>query len=424
MIRINEGLLNPNNKTLAEVLQRQGYQTLYFGPKNSNEFPLDRGLGRGFDYVHPSYAYNQEDQTLKNWRQGIAMLEQNQHQGKPTFLFLHTYNLHDPYLPGTRSLHFTKDNEPDIPVNQDEFFAADDGFMRFAKEYFTKNPVDVSAKPLGYTTYNQFMASRALTTEISLYNTMTRQNCPLFCLGIYYHYLKNQSDPKKVAFMEALYDESIRILDDQLADILSSITPLLNSNTILIITADHGEAFMEHGSLFHTSLYSEITRVPLIVSIPRVPKRTVARPAEGIDIYPTILNLLGISPPNRIDGTDLTAAILGVPLALGKPYIISERFPPDNRPISSQKSISSARWKLYVKDESDPENPKNIELYDVINDPHDTHNVAALYPSIAQGLLKKLMAFSDSHPLVETAVQSPESESSKAAPQEQRYFHY
>jgi arylsulfatase A-like enzyme/HEAT repeat protein len=76
--------------------------------------------------------------------------------------------------------------------------------------------------------------------------------------------------------------------------------------TVVILTADHGEAFGEHQAYYHgSSLYDEQIRVPLIIAVPGSPAQVVAGPVELVDIAPTILGLLDIPVPLRMRGTDL-----------------------------------------------------------------------------------------------------------------------
>lgn len=78
------------------------------------------------------------------------------------------------------------------------------------------------------------------------------------------------------------------------------------TNTLFIVTSDHGEHFGEHGHLSHVfSLYEALTRVPLIVHYPpRFPEgRRIRTPVHLVDLYPTILEAVGIDPSGReLDG--------------------------------------------------------------------------------------------------------------------------
>ncbi len=417
--------LDASQLTLAEVLQRRGYNTLYFGPVESRQLPLDRGFGRGFDFISPSYSYDRKN-WIENWKKGIDMLKVNQTNGKPTFLFLHTYYLHDPYLPGTRALHFTNDSVPDIPVTEDEYLDLPPKFIEYAKDFFHQNPPPGIINPSLIAKYRQFLTTKDYDKSIATYADLINTDCSDFCLMGYFYYQKNRWDEQKVSYIGALYDELILQLDAQIAPLLAEGSPLLAEDTILIITADHGEGFMEHGALGHHTLHNEVLRVPLIMALPHAAKRAVSALAETIDIYPTILRLVGIATPNTIEGADLTEAALGVPFAKTKPEIISELFDkvPGVRmlvPIQ-QKAIANNRWKLIAKNVQDLDTIQNLELYDVRRDPWDTTNVISRHPTVAKELTEKLRQFMRLHPVTYPA---PTGAPTQMLPkQDQKYFRY
>ena len=85
---------------------------------------------------------------------------------------------------------------------------------------------------------------------------------------------------------------------------------------VVVITADHGEAFGEHGGSFHgTSVYEEQLRVPLLVQVPGGVARVERRPVSLLDLAPTILDAVGVRPAARFDGRSLVDALRGVELA-------------------------------------------------------------------------------------------------------------
>jgi arylsulfatase A-like enzyme/HEAT repeat protein len=101
------------------------------------------------------------------------------------------------------------------------------------------------------------------------------------------------------------YDSEIAYVDravGRLLDYLHRTRP----GAIIIVAADHGEEFDEHGGRYHGSaLYEEQLHIPLIVSVPGVPPHAIGNPVELIDVTPTVLNLLDIPVPVRMRGTDL-----------------------------------------------------------------------------------------------------------------------
>jgi arylsulfatase A-like enzyme len=101
------------------------------------------------------------------------------------------------------------------------------------------------------------------------------------------------------------YDSEIAYTDAAVGRLLSYFEKN-RPGTVVILTADHGEAFDEHNARYHgSSLYDEQIRVPLIIAVPGVPAHVVPGPVEMVDIAPTVLGLLDIPIPVRMRGTDL-----------------------------------------------------------------------------------------------------------------------
>jgi arylsulfatase A-like enzyme len=107
-------------------------------------------------------------------------------------------------------------------------------------------------------------------------------------------------DPSDVEGVIRLYDAEIAYADEHLGRFFSELKSRgLYDDALIIVTADHGEAFYEHGHWEHTlSLYGEVTHIPLIVKWPRGrhPRR-VSSPVSQIDVFPTILEAAGLASP-------------------------------------------------------------------------------------------------------------------------------
>jgi len=111
----------------------------------------------------------------------------------------------------------------------------------------------------------------------------------------------------EVDHLSRLYDGDVRYWDEQLARLLGGLQDLgVLASTNILVTADHGEEFQEHGRLGHGSqLYDELIRVPLVLAGPSVRRGTVDAQVEGIDVAPTVLALLGLAPPRDLPGRNL-----------------------------------------------------------------------------------------------------------------------
>jgi len=99
----------------------------------------------------------------------------------------------------------------------------------------------------------------------------------------------------------------VEYLDDELGRFLEFYDRELSDDTILVVTADHGEQLGEHGLWGHSyRLYDETLRIPLIVAGPGVPEgESRSDPASQIDVFDTLCRLCGIEPPGTTSGIDL-----------------------------------------------------------------------------------------------------------------------
>src|SRR5262249_32868020 len=135
------------------------------------------------------------------------------------------------------------------------------------------------------------------------------------------------------------------------------------AHTIVVVTADHGEEFQEHGRLTHGShLYEESVRVPLGIVGPGIASAARDDTPQGIDLMPTVAHVLGAGPPAGLPGF----ALLSGP-APERPALIetSSGIGDDLKP-TELVAIRTSRWKLI-------ETPAvgRRELYDLETDPHE-----------------------------------------------------
>jgi len=200
----------------------------------------------------------------------------------------------------------------------------------------------------------------------------------------------------------ALYDGEIRYVDDQIGKLLDLLKRLnLMRNTIIVITADHGEGF-EHDYFFDHGdrLYEEQLRVPLIIWGPEkvIPKgKIVYDTVRLIDIMPTLLDLLDIKDDDyNFQGTTLLPAIKGdkaLDLKVYSELVFREKFP---QAKSNMVSLRKRNWKLIVE----TDDKKNIitgpeELYDIAKDPSEESNQAQVSRDILSELRNDISSWID-----------------------------
>lgn len=157
----------------------------------------------------------------------------------------------------------------------------------------------------------------------------------------------------------ARYDDEVAEVDLQLRRVLDAVGDL-RSSTLTVVTADHGEAFGEHGEIGHSLfVYDTTLRVPLIVAGPSIPSRQVDAVVSHVDLAPTLLRLLGV-PPLDADGIDLAPAIEGRTLPPRDLY--AESFAPLlDFGWSPLRAIRADGWKFI--------DAPRVELYAVADDP-------------------------------------------------------
>jgi len=132
---------------------------------------------------------------------------------------------------------------------------------------------------------------------------------------------KASASEEDLVQLSDLYDENLSFVDYHVGRLLDWLRDQERlDRTLFILSADHGEAFGEHGAFLHgTSLHDEQIHVPLVVRFPAevpVGSRRVAQPVELVDVVPTILDVVGL-PDRALPGTSLRRRSEGDPARPG-----------------------------------------------------------------------------------------------------------
>jgi len=229
--------------TLAEHLRRHGYRT---GAVTDSAMVSARyGLAQGFEYFDESLVSLAS--TLERARAFLAADD-----GRPTFLFVHTYRAHTPFLVG------------------DEIRERLGGRLELEGEFAT-------------------LERRRLALERA-------REGPV-----------GEEERRLVEHLHDLYRGGAADLDREIGPFLDELRERrLLAQGLLVFTSDHGEAFLEHGDVYHTGeVFEEQLRVPLLLAGRGITPGREARPVSLLDVAPTVAEAAGLPVPDGWLGRSL-----------------------------------------------------------------------------------------------------------------------
>jgi arylsulfatase A-like enzyme len=182
---------------------------------------------------------------------------------------------------------------------------------------------------------------------------------------------KRTLDAAQIERLEALYDGQLRRVDDRIGRIVERLKALgIYDSTVIVVTADHGDGFLEHGFISHsTTPYEELVRVPLVVKLAagRGAGLRIGAQVRLVDVMPTILEVAGVDEDLALDGCSLLPLLRGEP-ARGEDcgLAVSEIAESGDTPTIA---LRTERTK-FIRRPGKPD-----ELYDLAADPRETRNL-------------------------------------------------
>jgi arylsulfatase A-like enzyme len=186
----------------------------------------------------------------------------------------------------------------------------------------------------------------------------------------------------------ALYDGEIRFTDDNLGRILDQLELRGRlKDALVVVTADHGEEFFEHGGKGHQkSLYDEVVRIPLILRWPgHLNAGTVVKdPVRLIDVMPTLIALAGIRERPPTQGRDIGPLLHGEPLPPA-PALLELHV--DRNDVRALRTADSKviSWR----------HAGASFFYDLVSDPHELHPIGSSDPRMTEALRELDRAVAD-----------------------------
>lgn len=311
--------LPDNITTMAELLKGKGYLTISFN--DGGQIAPKFGLNQGFD-KYESMSDNIKAEHLNFYRvvnKAMTWLDQN--PDEKFFLFLHTYETHHPYTPKKRQLKLFESN--------------------YNGDLNWQITVEMIEK------INRGEIKLTVEDKQHIINT---------------------------------YDAEIRSMDESFGLLMDYLKKKkLYNNTLIIFTSDHGEEFGEHGTwaMHSHTLFNDQLHVPLLIKLPKskYASRKVDHLVMGIDILPTVMDLLGEKRSKDFEGRSLVSLIKGIP-PKKVVFAISQRDMQQTY-VSDYWSVMTRKWKLY-----------NAKLFNLLNDPGELKDVSKSHKDLKTSLQK------------------------------------
>lgn len=188
--------------------------------------------------------------------------------------------------------------------------------------------------------------------------------------------------PYDLRYSERPYEGEIAYMDAEFGKFMDYMdTAGLSHNTLVVVFGDHGESLGERGIEGHSAfVYETVTWVPLLMRCPGLlPEgRTVFQQVRLVDVLPTVLDILGIEVPTRVQGTSLLPYAEGHQGLTDLPAYVESYALNDVFGWSPLLAVETGRWK-YIR-------APGPELYDLAADPDENDNLYRSHTDIASGL--------------------------------------
>ena len=330
----HEGPLGSHVKTMAELLGENGYNTTCVGFSGNQ---ASRGFQKYLDFSGWGSWEEGRSHKAENLNAvAIPELERLAGEDEPFFLFLRHMDPHAPYLP---------------PQPFERIFYHGDEL----------DPANHSLDPvMSFKPFCDFFASWF----------------PPGCTDKDY--------------VIAQYDGALAHMDACIASILQAVRSLgIEEETLIVVESDHGETHYDHECWFdHHGIYDCTIRIPLVFVYPgKIPRGLRFRDyVQMKDTMPTILDLMGIRTSIKFDGRSL------LPLMRGKPRRQEPEFYITEATWMRKHGWRTPEWKLIQALEPDFHFKPEIELYNLVVDPEENHNLAKQEPGVVAMLQARMNA--------------------------------
>jgi arylsulfatase A-like enzyme len=331
----HHGPMTSKAKTLAEILGAAGYETTSVGFSGN---PASRGFRNYLNYSGwGSLAEGRSPKAQALNAVAIPELERLAKSGQPFFLLLRHMDPHSPYLPP----------EP------------------YERMFYHGNECDPRNKSMK----------------------------PVFEFKPFCDYFATWMPPGVTDkdYIIAQYDGAVAYMDACIKTIFTALESLgILDDTIVVINSDHGETLYDHECWFdHHGIYDVTLRVPLIIRYPKhiPPGLRVKGYVQQKDLVPTLLELAGIRKRLKFEGRSLMQLVRGEVASFDPEFYITECT------WMRKHGWRTPEWKLIVALEPDFHFKPPVELYNLVEDPDENHDLAEELPDVVALLRGRMEAF-------------------------------
>lgn len=348
--------------TLAKMLQKSGYTTVWAATA-SPMLDLEAGFGEGIDVAIHS----------RTWDRPLEWISRNRHQR--FFMFLHTRNVHSPYVPDQDSIaKFATPAEAGETISREELNEL------AIKELRAHPEKHVPAKKVE--SYRKVLGRSDPAERTRGLKAIGAEPFAMLWHKLFWDRF-DTSREEDVRRLRLLYDIGVYDADRRIGALIRTLKESgLQGRTLLILTSDHGEAFGEHGQFEHSTLYQECLHVPLILLFPNGPADLrIPEVVQSVDIMPTILDAVALAPPARMDGKSLLPLIHGQRSQCG--YAVGA--------WGRRRVIRDCRYTYHMRLSQEAGGMSAGKLFDRSIDPTESRDIASENPDVAARLKSRLL---------------------------------
>ena len=255
-------------ETLAQALQRTGFDTYAWITNLVLIGSHDLGYSRGFDQWHALIPRRSPSASIDELIEYVRA--EYQRGDGPEFHYLHTMDVHLPYRP---PMPFDR-SFPDVPVAP----GVQEGSL------------------------------------VNVEGDLVLSRHP-------YHSELHDITDADVDYLLSQYDGAIKYTDSKMPELLDALD-YDPARDLLIVSADHGEQFFDHGFWGHgKSLFPEEIHVPLLIHYQGIQPRIHETPVSLVDLYPTLCELFNVAPNHKLSGVSLLPALRGGEVSRDEPIL-------------------------------------------------------------------------------------------------------